>query len=71
MTVGNGNQLEEKDNILFLYMNVAINWDFLEEPNRRYFQRILRDNPNLARTEYYGFPGSSVGMVLPISFCAQ
>jgi hypothetical protein len=62
MTTG-GNQLEEKDNVLYHYMNLAINLEFLEEPYKRYFQRILKDNPNLARTEYYGLPGSRSGMV--------
>jgi hypothetical protein len=28
-----------------------------------YLQRIKKDNPRLARTEFYGLPGSAEGMV--------
>lgn len=59
---GTGNQLEEKNGILYHYMRCDVN-SFIDPPNWRYLQRILKDNPPLARTEYYGLPGSVTGMV--------
>lgn len=62
MLEGNGNQLEEKEGILYHYMRCDVN-PFIEKPSWDYLNRIKKDNPLLARTEYYGLPGSTTGLV--------
>lgn len=53
MLEGEGNQLEEKGNTIYHYMRCTVN-KFIDKPNWDYLQRIKEDNPNLAKTEYYG-----------------
>ena len=53
MLEGEGNQLEEKGNTLYHYMRCTVN-KFIDKPNLDYLNRILKDNPNLAKTEFYG-----------------
>lgn len=62
MLSGVGNQLEEKQGVLYHYMRAEVN-QLIDKPNWDYLQRILKDNPRLAKTEFYGLPGAYEGMV--------
>lgn len=62
MFTGSGNQLEDKGQVLYHYMRADVN-QFIDKPNLDYLERIKKDNPLLARTEFYGLPGSNSGMV--------
>jgi hypothetical protein len=37
---------------------------FIDAGNKAFLERIKRDNPSLADTEFYGQPGVASGMVL-------
>ena len=68
---GSGNQLEEKETAedlnIYHYMRADVN-PYIDKPNLSYLRRIKRDNPPLARTEFYGLPGSVQGMVFADCF---
>ena len=62
MLNGTGSQIEEKDETLYHYMRADVN-PLMENPSKEYLKRIKSDNPMLARTEFYGLPGTASGMV--------
>jgi len=62
MVSGDGNQFIEVDTRVYHYARWTINPN-LQEPDLKYLEWIRENNPQRARTVYYGFPGSYEGMV--------
>ena len=60
-----GNQYQEQNKAIYHYMRADVN-PHLDAGTLRYFERIKRDNPLLAKVEFYGLPGVTEGMVLLI-----